>query len=256
MIWTWWLVIPWLAAGHFCLWAALWNRLHAMRIDFRACQYLSAAVLAGTLAVPVIVAWSAATAGIAVPFDLLRLPIVPRIYVVLCAVAFPLAILQRIGYRLSRRVPSLLHHSHEVHDLRHHHVTDDRKASHVDVALDREVEPVAVRPSAVLHVPGNESLRLSVVRMVLRFDDLPEALDGLTICHLTDWHFTGRVGRGFFDAVVDRSNSLKPDLVVLTGDLVDNPNHIETAANVFSRFHAHLGVFFILGNHDVRVGVQ
>ncbi|GAB6166983.1 metallophosphoesterase [Thermostilla marina] len=257
MIWIWCFVILWLAAGHFCLWAAVWNRLHAMRIDFRVCQYLSAGVLATTLVVPIIVVRSVPAAGVVEPRDLLRLAVVPRAYIVLCAAAFPLAVWLRIWHRLRRRVPSLLHRSHEIHDLRKHHLADnDHDTPHVDVTIDRETEPVPFRPSAVLHVPGNESLRLSVVRLALAFDDLPEALDGLTICHLTDWHFTGRVARGFFDAVVDRSNCLNPDLVVLTGDLVDNPDCIETAANVFSRFHARLGVFFILGNHDVRVGVQ
>jgi len=50
---------------------------------------------------------------------------------------------------------------------------------------------------------------------------LPPTLEGCSIVHLSDLHFTGRVGKPFFQEIVRMSNDLEPDLVALTGDLVD-----------------------------------
>ena len=70
-------------------------------------------------------------------------------------------------------------------------------------------------------LPLNEILRLDVTDWTLDVPRLAPALDGLSIVHLSDFHFTGRVGKAFFREVVRTSNELQPDLVALTGDLVD-----------------------------------
>lgn len=101
-------------------------------------------------------------------------------------------------------------------------------------------------------LPGNESLQLDVVEKALLLPRLPAALDGLSIAHLSDLHFTGRVGKAYFSEVVRLANGFDADLVVLTGDLVDRSQCIDWLPDTLGRLRGRHGVYFILGNHDRR----
>ena len=69
--------------------------------------------------------------------------------------------------------------------------------------------------------------------------------------HLSDLHFTGRVGKAFFQEVVDLTNELEPDLVAITGDLVDTNACIDWMPDTLGQLTARHGVYFVLGNHDL-----
>ncbi|MFC3196730.1 metallophosphoesterase [Parapedobacter deserti] len=81
--------------------------------------------------------------------------------------------------------------------------------------------------------------------------DLPHAFHGLRIVHLSDIH------AGSFDnpqAVakgVGLAVALNPDLVLFSGDLVNNrADEFEPYLDIFARLRAPLGVYSVLGNHD------
>ncbi|MGO9114232.1 MAG: metallophosphoesterase [Thermoguttaceae bacterium] len=109
---------------------------------------------------------------------------------------------------------------------------------------------------AMVHLPGNESLELDLTERGLDVPRLPPALEGLSIVHLSDFHFTGRVGKPFFEEIVRMSNSLEPEIVALTGDLIDKPPCIDWIPDTLGRLKARYGVYFIFGNHDLRVDWQ
>jgi len=80
--------------------------------------------------------------------------------------------------------------------------------------------------------------------------DLPSAFDGLRIAHLTDLHYHP-VGLDEVAEWVDRTNHLRPDLVVLTGDFVTgNQTRMADVAAVLRDLDAPLGKVACLGNHD------
>jgi predicted MPP superfamily phosphohydrolase len=106
---------------------------------------------------------------------------------------------------------------------------------------------------AIVHLPGNESLKLDLTERGLDVPRLPSALEGLSIVHLSDLHFTGRIGKPFFDEIVRMSNALEPEIVALTGDIVDKPPLIDWIPDTLGRLKARYGVYFIFGNHDLRV---
>ncbi|MEI8371797.1 MAG: metallophosphoesterase [Planctomycetota bacterium] len=106
---------------------------------------------------------------------------------------------------------------------------------------------------AIVHLPGNESLELDLIERGLDVPRLPPALEGLSIVHLSDFHFTGRIGRPFFEEIVRMSNALEPEIVVLTGDLVDKTQFIDWVPDTFGRLKARYGVYYLFGNHDLRV---
>lgn len=82
--------------------------------------------------------------------------------------------------------------------------------------------------------------------------DVPAGFDGYRIVQISDLH-TGTYGNDttFVSALVDKINSLSPDLVVFTGDIV-NSRSCEITPHIapLSRLRARDGVYSIMGNHD------
>ena len=57
--------------------------------------------------------------------------------------------------------------------------------------------------------------------------------------------------------MVERSNALEPDLIVITGDIFDfDPAFIEDGLRRLAELRARCGVYAILGNHDIYTGTQ
>jgi predicted MPP superfamily phosphohydrolase len=94
---------------------------------------------------------------------------------------------------------------------------------------------------------------LSVTQKTLAISSLDSRLTNLTLAHLSDLHFTGKLTRDYFDFVIDRVNELEADLVVVTGDIVDKDKCVAWIPETLGRLRARYGKFFILGNHDQRV---
>lgn len=95
----------------------------------------------------------------------------------------------------------------------------------------------------------------TVRRLDVRLGRLPPALDGFTIVHLTDVHFGPTLRREFAEEIVRRTNELKPDLVAITGDLVDGTvEELREIVAPLAELRARHGVYFVTGNHEYYVG--
>lgn len=89
----------------------------------------------------------------------------------------------------------------------------------------------------------------------LRIAKLPRTLDGLRIVQLTDIHVGPFIQRRYMDALVDRTVRLKPDLIVITGDLVDGSvRHLGNAVAALGNLKARFGTWFVTGNHEYYSG--
>jgi predicted MPP superfamily phosphohydrolase len=104
----------------------------------------------------------------------------------------------------------------------------------------------------------SEGLGVPQIREVhVPLSRLPAALDGTTIVHLTDVHIGPTIGRGFIEGLVERSNALAPDVVVITGDLVDGRvRDLERSVAPLRDLNARWGVYFVTGNHEYYSGVN
>jgi uncharacterized protein len=119
------------------------------------------------------------------------------------------------------------------------------------VAAQLGRKPIAGWRARVLSaVPGNQVLQLAVDEKQLVLPRLPTQLDGFSITHLSDLHFTGRIGLEFFLEVVQQANALRSDLVVITGDFIDKIELLNWIPQTLGNFSAPLGCYFVLGNHD------
>lgn len=100
--------------------------------------------------------------------------------------------------------------------------------------------------------------RLPVVtRRTLFFPDLPPGLDGIRIAHLSDVHAGIHMERDKMEAIVALTNSLKPDLICQTGDMIDiAATYIPDYVRAFRELRAPLGVVTVLGNHDRYTGEE
>lgn len=88
-------------------------------------------------------------------------------------------------------------------------------------------------------------------RVPLAFDNLPPAFKGLKIVQLSDIHSGSLANPQAVAHGVDMVLAQKPDLILFTGDLVnDIATEMEPYKDMFSRLKAPLGVFSTLGNHD------
>lgn len=85
----------------------------------------------------------------------------------------------------------------------------------------------------------------------LKFEDLPEGLRGLKIIQLSDIHSGSFDNHERVQKGIDIVNKLKPDLILFTGDLVNNESsEVVPYMDIFSQLNAKYGVYSILGNHD------
>ena len=97
--------------------------------------------------------------------------------------------------------------------------------------------------------------QLHVTHLDVPLAALPPALDGLRIVHITDLHLGPTAHRDALREAFDQVNALEPDLICVTGDLVDSPTtDLEHWMPELTRLRARHGVLAVLGNHDHYAG--
>lgn len=90
-----------------------------------------------------------------------------------------------------------------------------------------------------------------VLQYELTFDDLPEAFDGYTITQISDVHSGSFDNQEKVAYGIDLINEQQSDLVLFTGDLVNNKaEEMEPWKDLFGKLNARDGVYSVLGNHD------
>ncbi len=227
--------------GHGYLWIALVNRLHGWAGPRRLIDVLTYACTAAFAMLPLLVAWQwwewgsdFFTAKPANPLTHFAL-----VYCLGCAML-------GLGQLLAKFVRGFR--------------DDDPQA--VISKEQRFVGPPQTFPPDTLQglyprllgwVPGNQALRLAVDTKRLALPRLPQQLDGLRIVHISDLHVTGRIGPAWFQHVADVVNSLNADVIMVTGDLVENEKCRAWLNDCLGKLRAQYGVYFVIGNHDLFI---
>ena len=94
--------------------------------------------------------------------------------------------------------------------------------------------------------------RFKVNVINLSFNHLPQNFDGIRIIHISDAHLGSFNYRyHIFDRAIDMINETNPDLILFTGDLVNNfASELEGWKETFLQLKASIGKYAVLGNHD------
>jgi predicted MPP superfamily phosphohydrolase len=96
---------------------------------------------------------------------------------------------------------------------------------------------------------------LVVRRVDAEVPGLAPEFEGLRIVQLSDLHVGPHTSRRFLRRVVEATRSLAPDLIAVTGDLIDDrAEDVAAYAAALGSLSAPLGVYMIPGNHDVYAG--
>ncbi|MCO4762426.1 MAG: metallophosphoesterase [Myxococcales bacterium] len=108
--------------------------------------------------------------------------------------------------------------------------------------------------SAALHSATRDP---KVQRVEVTLDRLPKELDGFKIVQISDLHVSATIKRPYVERVVAMANELAPDLVALTGDLMDGsvPLLRDDMAPIGDLKSTH-GSYFCTGNHEYYSGVE
>ena len=94
---------------------------------------------------------------------------------------------------------------------------------------------------------------LIVKEYKIEVDNLPEEYHGLKIAHITDIHYGESINKKELEKLKNKINSLKPDIIVFTGDISTDGlsnKHIEEVSEIMSQMEASIGKYAIKGNHD------
>ncbi len=93
--------------------------------------------------------------------------------------------------------------------------------------------------------------------MEIKIADLPSEWRGRTIVQLSDIHLGPIHQAAFMEKIVEKTNSLHPDLVVITGDLFNGTDgDLESFLKPVNRLEAPKGIFFVTGNHELFLGLE
>lgn len=103
-----------------------------------------------------------------------------------------------------------------------------------------------------------QGLKVPSVRHVsLSFSQLPDGWQELRIVQLTDLHIGSGFDGKWLAQVVEKTNALHPDLIVITGDMIDgSPQKLLSELQPFKKLKAKYGILAVLGNHEYYYGAK
>ena len=226
------------AAIHFFVWrtlvkpAALAPRLH---------RAIAIAMIAMWLSIPI-----TTTARLWAPELAMTLSWITMPWMALCGLSFLVSVaiaIPRLVVRIARR---------------------RQPPPSVDL-LSRRKFLARVTSGAAITVAGGSVVRgiieargeHEIVDVEVPIAKLPRAMDGFTIVQLSDLHVGLTIDRAFVQRVVDHANRLAPDLIALTGDLVDGPvDELREDIAPLGALRARHGVFAVTGNHEYYAGAD
>jgi uncharacterized protein len=229
------------AVGHVVFWVAIVNRLHGLGINRLAVNALTLLCAIALAAIPPL-ATVAVLPGLLDREALVSEAVTSMMwtYLIGCTAVAIVATAQRAYW---------LFHAERRDLLLANHTT----------RIDFSAKPTAVLtapgiPYLLSRLPGNEALTILVQEKRLAIPRWIAGAGRMRIAHLSDLHMSGRITRCYFERVVEEVNCCEPDLIALTGDLIERPMCLDWVPETLGRLRAPGGIYFVLGNHDRHAG--
>ena len=97
----------------------------------------------------------------------------------------------------------------------------------------------------------------TIMRENVALNNLHKDMSGLKIAQISDLHVGPTIKKGYVESVVSEVNELNPDIIAITGDMVDGSvNYLAPHVEPLKDLHANIGTFFVTGNHEYYSGVD
>ncbi len=97
----------------------------------------------------------------------------------------------------------------------------------------------------------------SIIKQDIFLDNLPPQFENFTIAQISDLHVGPTIKRPYVEDVLNKISQINPDLIALTGDLVDGSvEYIRSDFEPIKDMIANYGTFFVTGNHEYYSGVD
>jgi uncharacterized protein len=231
--------------GHFAIHLAAYNRINAVGMRRKTIKRIVKLFMLNCVLIPVVAAYTHSdllAAGLRGELTASHLASISGslwFYGVICLVAVPLLGIPWLCWRPIFGLEATAAHRHvEVHDV--------AAEVSVPIALTRKCRIAAA-------IPWNQFFEVAVEQIELPVVGLPRELDGYRIAQLTDVHLTGHISPAMTAWAVDQANDWSPDMIALTGDIIDRAECIDWLGEALGQAAAKDGCYFLLGNHDTRV---
>jgi hypothetical protein len=131
-----------------------------------------------------------------------------------------------------------------------------KKKDNIDIGRRKLVESSAWSIASIPFIMVSKGLfstthDFTVRNAEIHLPNLPKELNGLKIVQLSDLHLGSFYDYSSFQEVRRITNNLNPDIIVITGDFVNNkPTELKANYDDLVKLRADIGVFSCLGNHD------
>ncbi|MFC1852167.1 metallophosphoesterase [candidate division CSSED10-310 bacterium] len=94
-------------------------------------------------------------------------------------------------------------------------------------------------------------------KVEVKIKNLPASFQGTVIIQLSDLHLNGIKSEQWLQGIVERVNKCQPDIIVVTGDLIDRDlEKIKLYIPILQQLKAKSGIFSIPGNHEYYAGIE
>ncbi|MCR9116101.1 MAG: metallophosphoesterase [bacterium] len=226
------------ALGHFALWISIFNRIQAFGVPRKIVKLQEKFCVLMALLIPCLFIWRGSIEGFSIIDHWLYdgLSWRPLFYLIPCwgiaLVVFPAWLGRQWESRRPKQFTKIVSMIHDV-----------------EAELGISLKGTG-REAFLLNVPGNQAFQVDVNEKTFELPNWPAELNGLTIAHISDMHFTGYIRKEYFEFVCDRVNELNADIIVFAGDLLDRRACLEWIPDTIGRLSAPAGVYYVLGNHD------
>lgn len=109
----------------------------------------------------------------------------------------------------------------------------------------------------VLYARYIEPMNLFIKEYKIESKDIPKNFDGIKIVHFSDIHYGRTVDNRYLEKIVDMINKQKPDIVIYTGDFIDedinlSDKKIAEINKILNKIDSTLGNYAVAGNHDMK----
>lgn len=97
----------------------------------------------------------------------------------------------------------------------------------------------------------------TIMKESVPINNLHKDISNLRIAQISDLHVGPTIKKGYVENVVNEVNKLNPDIIAITGDMVDGSvNYLAKHVEPLKDLHANIGKFFVTGNHEYYSGVD